>query len=139
MAGTPLTNVRFFEELCGNEFSTIVLATTMWDEVDPEIGEQREKELREIYWKTMIDRGSTVKRFLSTPVSASDLLRPIVNQVGKRPVKFKPNCDVRSNHKNRFVKDSRQVKVEDLSSRDVVVGYVPFQFCVDFLTISCLV
>ena len=80
MAGTPLRNVHIFEQLCGQEFSTIVLTTTMWDEVDLEIGEQREKELREIYWKSMIDRGSTVKRFLSTPASAFDLLRPMLSR-----------------------------------------------------------
>ena len=78
MAGTPLNNLHLFEKLCGREFSTIVLTTTMWDEVNLEVGEQREKELREIYWKSMIDRGSTVKRFLSTPASAFDLLRPIL-------------------------------------------------------------
>ena len=55
----------------------------MWDEVDLEIGEQREKVLRNDYWKTMIDRGSTVKRFLSTPASAFDVLRPILSQVNQ--------------------------------------------------------
>ena len=83
MAGTPLNNLHLFEKLCGREFSTIALTTTMWDEVDQAVGEQREKELREIYWKTMIDRGSTVKRFLSTPASAFDVLRPILDRANE--------------------------------------------------------
>jgi methyl-accepting chemotaxis protein len=83
MAGTPLKNLRLFEKLCGKEFSTIVLTTTMWDEVDLETGEQREQELQDIYWKAMIDRGSTVKRFLYTQKSAFDVLRPVLSQVNK--------------------------------------------------------
>ena len=83
MAGTPLKNLHLFEKLCGKEFSTIVVTTTMWDEVEPEIGEQRLEELQDNYWKTMIDRGSTVKRFLSTPASAFDVLRPILSRVNQ--------------------------------------------------------
>ena len=50
----------------------------MWDEVDPKVGEQREKELREIHWKPMIDRGSTVEPFQFSPTSAFKLLRQIL-------------------------------------------------------------
>ena len=81
MAGTPLNNLHLFEKLCGKEFSTIVLTTTMWDIVDSESGEQREQELQDNYWRSMINRGSTVKRFLYTPASAFDVLRPILTQV----------------------------------------------------------
>ena len=80
MAGTPLRNLQLFEKLCGKEFSTIVLATTMWEEVEPELGEMRERELQNIYWKSMVDRGSSVKRFLQTPASAFEVLRPILCQ-----------------------------------------------------------
>jgi hypothetical protein len=55
----------------------------MWDDVDLEIGEQREQELQDNYWKPMIDRGSTVKRFLYTPTSAFDILRPILTPVNE--------------------------------------------------------
>jgi hypothetical protein len=84
MAGSPLKNLRLFEKLCGEEFSTIVLTTTMWDEVEPSIGDQREGELQDIYWKSMIDRGSSVRRFLSTPASAYDVLRPILTRAGEQ-------------------------------------------------------
>ncbi|KAI6017896.1 P-loop containing nucleoside triphosphate hydrolase protein [Pisolithus marmoratus] len=60
MAGTPLKNLRVFEKLCGkNAMSKITLVTTMWDEVEPDVGDERLKELRSSYWKTMISRGST--------------------------------------------------------------------------------
>jgi hypothetical protein len=64
MMGTPLRNIRRFKELCGDDaLRKITLVTTMWSEVDEDTGSQREKELREIYWKSMIDQGSRTARF----------------------------------------------------------------------------
>ncbi|GLB39664.1 putative 50S ribosome-binding GTPase [Lyophyllum shimeji] len=52
MRGTPLRNLTMFEALCGQEAS-VVLTTTLWDEVHPQIGEARERELREEFWGTL--------------------------------------------------------------------------------------
>src|SRR6266498_2260415 len=84
MAGTPLRNLRLFEKLCGEEFDRIILTTTMWNEVDDNLGSEREEELKTLYWKSMIDRGSYVKRFLYTRESAFEVLTPIFNQVNSR-------------------------------------------------------
>jgi len=81
MAGTPLKNLRMFEKLCGKDFKRIVLTTTMWDEVDPEIGARREQELSEQYWSTMIDRGSRVGRFVQTRASAFQILGPLIDEI----------------------------------------------------------
>ncbi|KAI6038325.1 P-loop containing nucleoside triphosphate hydrolase protein [Pisolithus marmoratus] len=63
MAGTPLKNFRVFEKLCGkNAMSQVTLVTTMWDEVEPNVGDNRLKELKDNYWKTMISRGSRTFR-----------------------------------------------------------------------------
>lgn len=83
ISGTPSKDFRLFEKVCGKEFSKIVLTTTMWDEVEPEMGEKRESELQDTYWKSMIERGSTVKRFLFTPSSAFDVLRPILTRANE--------------------------------------------------------
>ena len=40
--------------------------TSFWDEVPPEVGEHKEKELREDFWGGMIDSGATVKRLNGT-------------------------------------------------------------------------
>jgi len=46
MAGTPLKNLRMFQELCGhNALRNIILTTTMWLDVEEELGSVREKEL----------------------------------------------------------------------------------------------
>jgi len=84
MAGEALRNFRLFESLCGEEFNKIVLATTMWDEVDGRIGCNRENDLKNSYWEAMVERGSTIKRFLLTRPSAFDVLEPILREVSKR-------------------------------------------------------
>ena len=63
MAGTPLKNLPIFKKLCEESFDKLVLTTTMWSEVDEEEGAEHEQALKEGYWKSMIERGSPVKRF----------------------------------------------------------------------------
>ena len=74
-----------FEELCGkNACNNVILTTTMWDEVDEEIGVARETELKTKYWKSMIDRKSTTGRFRRTRKSALDLIEPLVDAANNR-------------------------------------------------------
>ena len=85
MAGTPLKNLRMFEELCGkNAFQNVILATTMWDEVDEETGEARENELKKKYWRAMLDRGSRTSQFMRTHQSAFELINPLIDAANKR-------------------------------------------------------
>jgi len=85
MGATPLKNLREFEDLCGNNaFQNIVLTTTMWDDVDKETGETRERELRDEFWKTMINRGSTISRFEGTRDSAFRVIRPLLDAANDR-------------------------------------------------------
>ena len=85
MAGTPLKNLRMFEELCGkNAFQSVILTTTMWDEVDKEVGEERERELKTKYWQSMLERNSTTSRFLRTRESAFDLIEPLIEAANVR-------------------------------------------------------
>jgi len=58
MPGSLLKNFRRFEKLCGNDFNRIVLATTMWDEIDDApVNESW------IYRKDIVDCGSSIRRF----------------------------------------------------------------------------
>jgi len=85
MGGTPLKNLRQFEDLCGKKgFLNIVLTTTMWDDVDKETGEAREGELRGNFWKGMITRGSTITRFKNTRDSAFQVIRPLLDAANDR-------------------------------------------------------
>jgi len=84
MEGTQLKNLRMFEKLCGEDFNGIILTTTMWSEVDEDLGAERESALKDEYWRSMIERGSSVKRFLFTRQSAFDILMPILEEVDRR-------------------------------------------------------
>src|SRR6266545_2703008 len=84
MAGSPLKNLRLFENLCGEQFNNIVLTTTMWNEVEEEVGNKREEELKSEFWRTMLDRGASIKRFLNTRESAFEVLAPIFKEINKR-------------------------------------------------------
>ncbi len=84
MAGSPLKNLRFFDELCGEDFNNIVLTTTMWNDVEEEVGKKREEELKSEFWRTMLGRGASIRRFFNTRESAFDILTPIFEEVNKR-------------------------------------------------------
>lgn len=74
-----------FEELCGkNTFQHVILTTTMWDKVDEETGEARERELKSKYWRTMLERNSTTRRFLRTRESAFELIYPLIDAADER-------------------------------------------------------
>ncbi|PPQ63289.1 hypothetical protein CVT24_006814 [Panaeolus cyanescens] len=85
LAGTPLANMRIFEELCGRSaFANVMLITTMWDEVDEMTGLRRQTELCSKFWKKMIQAGSKIQRSMQTPESASSLLNPFLNSCNQR-------------------------------------------------------
>ena len=70
-----------FKELCGKKaLENIILVTTMWDEVEEDVGSQREKELRGKYWKAMIDQGSATARYHGTMESAWGIVEHFTTQ-----------------------------------------------------------
>jgi hypothetical protein len=85
MAGFPLKYLDMFEELCGKKtLQNVILTTTMWDEVDQERGEERERELKAGYWRTMLDRSSTTNRFSRTRESALTVIDPLIDRANIR-------------------------------------------------------
>ena len=82
---TPLKILGMFEELCGkNTLQKVILTTTMWDEVDQETGETREGELRSTYWRPMLQRNSTINRFMRTRESAFTVIDPLIEAANIR-------------------------------------------------------
>ena len=83
MGGSPHRNLRMFGELCGDQaVKKVVLVTTMWDKdkADPQKHNQRERELFDNYWKTMINYGASTARFLNSPDSAWKIIDPFLKQ-----------------------------------------------------------
>ena len=61
VAGTPQINLRNFRKVCGKDaMHRLYLTTTMWDKVDPHVGEKRMGDLRAGYWKSLIKQGAQV-------------------------------------------------------------------------------
>ena len=79
MHGTSRKNLAMFSRLCGDSaLDKVVLATTKWNKVVEKEGTKRELDLRCIFWKKMISRGSTVFRFTGTHESAWDIVNHIL-------------------------------------------------------------
>ena len=69
-ARSALTTLLCSDALLKN----VLLVTTKWGEVQPAIGEKREEDLRNIYWKEMMQSGATMVRFEPTLTSTSTIL-----------------------------------------------------------------
>ena len=84
MGGSPHRNLRMLGELCGDQaVKKVVLVTTMWDKdkTGPQkYKQQRERELFDMYWKTMINYGASTARFLNSADSAWKIIDPILEQ-----------------------------------------------------------
>jgi chromosome condensin MukBEF ATPase and DNA-binding subunit MukB len=71
MSGARLKNLELFASLCGAAVMPhVTLVTTMWDHLVPEVGEEREKKLKESFWHDMIAKGCAVQRFDGTKEGA---------------------------------------------------------------------
>ena len=79
MSGTSLMNLSMFESLCGQDAMTsVILVTTMWNEIKEETGVRREAELKATFWKDMLRNGCKTKRFNHTFDSAWDIVSNVM-------------------------------------------------------------
>ena len=79
-------SLNVFQKLCGKDaLKRVVLCTTKWSEIKQKDGERRIEVLKEIYWKGMIEVGSTVRKFEDSQESAWDVIAPIIEEdrIGK--------------------------------------------------------
>lgn len=87
MNGTAFKNLRTFRKLCGEQgVGSVVLATTMWENVNPpELGDQRERELVNTpeFWGDMKQAGSEVRKHYNTRDSAEAIIAFLLARSGK--------------------------------------------------------
>ena len=68
-----------FRKLCGESvLQNTVLVTNMWKEDSQDIGEAREKELSDNFFKPALDKGAQMVRHHNTTESAQNILRMII-------------------------------------------------------------
>ena len=85
MAGTPLKHLRVFRKLCGEDaLDKVYLTTTMWDEVDPMVGQGRLEELQREYWKVMISQGAQIVCCRNDDDSSKKIIQRILHQDAAR-------------------------------------------------------
>jgi len=77
--GGTRKNLRMFGRLCGDGAArNVILATTKWAGLPEDIGQLREAQLSDTYWKGMLAEGSRMARFTNTRKSAWDIIDIIV-------------------------------------------------------------
>ena len=66
-----------FRKLCGDStLQNVVIVTNMWGEVDPQLGDTREAELKseDIFFKPVLDKGARMARHENTVPSAREII-----------------------------------------------------------------
>jgi len=77
--GIAQRNFKMFRELCGDtNLKNIILVTNMWGMVTPDVGEAREMELTNRFFKPALDKGAQMTRHQNTEQSAHDIIRMIM-------------------------------------------------------------
>jgi hypothetical protein len=82
MRGTARLNLEMFQELCGiDSLRNVVLASTMWDLVPQQVGEEREAELasKPEFWGNMLAHGSRIERHNRSRESALAIIRSLID------------------------------------------------------------
>ena len=83
MQGSGKMSIALLYKLCGKEsLKKVVLTTTMWERVDPAVGERREHELQttEEFWGFMSKHGSQIRRHYNNKQSALNIISMFVPQ-----------------------------------------------------------
>ncbi|KIW20697.1 hypothetical protein PV08_01274 [Exophiala spinifera] len=85
MLGSAVKNLSVFKNLCGESaFGHVVLATTMWSEMErngeADVAHQRLSELQSTYWADMIELGSMVARHIGQRSSAREMVRMLMER-----------------------------------------------------------
>jgi len=78
MGGISTRNFRIFRKLCGDDsLQSVVIATTMWEGVDEQVGKSREEELatKDDFFKPALDKGAQLVRHSNDLASAQAIVR----------------------------------------------------------------
>lgn len=82
MGGISRRNFGALRKICGDKsLKNVVIVLNMWDTVNPQVAEARERELKgeDIFFKGAIDKGAQILRHSSTIDSGFSILRRIID------------------------------------------------------------
>ena len=119
MRGTPLRNLKMFEGLCGSDgLANVILTTTFWGQVIPDVGSQREEQLKSEFWAEMIRHGCRVARFDPWSFETAWKIIDILNAAVPRRHALKVQVEL-VDEKKFFSKTSAFGALGDMSIREV--------------------
>ncbi|PCH42116.1 nucleoside triphosphate hydrolase protein [Wolfiporia cocos MD-104 SS10] len=79
MGGTAVSNYRLFSRVCGEgAMKNVVIVTNMWNEVLPEMGVARERELRETFFAKELSHGARMLPHDATERSARAIMQELI-------------------------------------------------------------
>ncbi|KZP32034.1 hypothetical protein FIBSPDRAFT_1037149 [Athelia psychrophila] len=82
MDGTQINSLRIFKSICGDSMTGVTIVSSMWSDINDNIGTKREKELIDEYWREYLDHGCLTKRFHNTHNSAVEIINDMVHSPG---------------------------------------------------------
>lgn len=98
MGGTNRRNFKMFRELCGEStLRNVLLVTNMWSQVAPDLGEIREKELEDNFFKPVLVKGARMLRHEGTQESSHRILRYLIHN---QPTTLLIQEELVNEHKN---------------------------------------
>jgi GTPase SAR1 family protein len=98
MGGTNKRNFKMFRELCGEStLRNVLIVTNMWSEVASDLGEMREKELENNFFKGILDKGARMLRHEGTRESTHRILRYLIHN---QPATLLIQKELVNEHKN---------------------------------------
>jgi hypothetical protein len=75
MKGLEGLTQELFVELCGSyNLKNVILVSTKWDTIDPNVGARREQQLAGEYWADLLGCGAQMARHYNTTKSALAIL-----------------------------------------------------------------
>jgi len=114
--GSERKRTRLFKKVLGEDaYNRVVIATTMWNEVNDAIGERRQQERidNQSFWGDMVDNGAKVCRHDDNKQSALKIMRELIYYTS--PVKLQMQTELANNGGNVYLTSAGQQLDEDLS------------------------
>jgi len=100
MGGISTRNFRMFRRLCGEDaFKNVIIVTNMWGEVQPEVGDAREAELKkdDDFFRPALKKGARMARHENTPSSAHKIIRLVLDN---HPLPLRIQTELVTEHKD---------------------------------------
>ena len=90
-----------FEGLCGSDgLANVILTTTFWGQVIPDVGSQREEQLKSEFWAEMISHGCRVARFDPWSYETAWKIIDLLNVAAPRRQALKVQIEIVDEKKN---------------------------------------